>query len=182
MAGRCCWPPRRPRDWRRWAFQHRLATVEACSWKNSEAVVGCGAWGAFPRRALAPKIPGLEGTTRELGSGLLGKPSGSSLLITGSAGSARLLRHCCCTCAGGKKQLCLCFGYCLAGHALECILFSRGKILPLQRCVVMKGFQTSFGYFYNYTEECSKVSPELALGNCLQQTGKMFTDKPCVCG
>jgi len=62
---------------------------QACSGKNSEVVVGCGARGAFPGWALAPKILGLKETTCELGSGLLGKPSWSSLVtpaITGVLG------------------------------------------------------------------------------------------------
>lgn len=65
-------------------FWHQLVTIEACSWKNSEVVVECGAQGTFPLQGTCSKGTGTSRDHRELGRGLLGKPSwspGKALMV-----------------------------------------------------------------------------------------------------
>lgn len=103
MMGWCCWPPHRPRA-------GVSAAGDGCfgiSWWPSKRVPGkIQKWwwnvepkALFPWQGTCSKGTGTSRDHRELGRGLLGKPSWS-WLVTGSAQSARLLLWCFGTCAG----------------------------------------------------------------------------------
>lgn len=147
--------------------------------------MGCGAWGSFPGKAFAPKIPGLKETTCEWGRGLLGKLSGSSLRITAVPGW-------CCRClsvpvlwgaSSFAPALCV---------PLLVTLRSTFRFREVKSCLrgvtfLWNSSKLCLGCFFcfcfnNYADKCPKIIPERVLGSCLWQIGRTCIYKLCTYG
>lgn len=150
MAGQCCWPPHWPRDG---VLAGEMGVLTLAGDRRSMFLEkfrsGGGMWSLrrFPLQGTCSKDTGTKRDHLWVGQWSPGKAVVVLVADNGQRRECQLLLHCFCTCAGGKKQLCSCFAYCLACRALEHVSFSRGKILSLQCCIVMKCFQPLFGFF-----------------------------------